>query len=234
MLLRPIFDIWYFVFLIPPFLLVLWAQFRVKSTYSRYSKVPNTQGVTGLEAARGLLRTNELGHVNIEGVPGELSDHYNPRDKTLRLSQGVARSSSVAALGIVAHEVGHALQDAQGYKPLHLRTAIAPAVRIGSYLGYIFFLAGLFIGLTGLAWAGVIFFSGSVIFSLITLPVEFNASARALTMLKDGSLMDSAELKGVKSVLSAAALTYVAALAQALATLLYYVFLLTGSGRRRS
>lgn len=234
MFLRPVFDIWYFVFLIPPFLLVLWAQFRVNSTYSRYSKVPNTQGVTGLAAATHLLRANGLSHVNIEGVAGELSDHYDPRGKTLRLSQDVARSGSIAALGIVAHEVGHALQDAQGYKPMHIRAALVPAARIGSYLGYILFLAGLFIGLTGLAWAGIVFFSTSVIFSLLTLPVEFNASTRALTMLKDGRLLDSGELDGAKKVLSAAALTYVAALAQALATLLYYVFLIAGSGRRRS
>jgi Zn-dependent membrane protease YugP len=233
MFLRPVFDIWYFVFLIPPFLLVLWAQFRVNSTYGRYSKVPNAQGITGLAAAGHLLQTNDLSHVNIEGVAGKMSDHYDPQGKTLRLSQGVAHSSSVAALGIVAHEVGHAIQDAQDYKPMHIRAALVPATRIGSYLGYILFFAGLFIGLTGLAWAGIIFFSTSVIFSLLALPVEFNASARALTILKDGSLLDSTELEGAKKVLSAAALTYVAALAQALATLLYYVFLISGSGRRR-
>jgi Zn-dependent membrane protease YugP len=231
---RPFFDIWYFVFLIPPFLLVLWAQFRVSSTYSRYSKVPNMQGITGVQAAEDLLRINRLGQVNIEGVPRELSDHYDPRDKTHRLSQNVAHSRSVAALGIVAHEVGHAVQDAQGYGPLRLRATLVPAVNIGSYLGYIFFLAGLFIGITGLAWAGIIFFSGSVIFSLVTLPVEFNASSHALDMLKGSGFVDGADLKGAKSVLSAAALTYVAALAQALATLLYYVFLIMGSGRRRS
>ena len=226
------FDPLYFVFALPALLLAFYAQFKVQSSYRKYLRVPNQQGISGLEAARRLLYDNGLSHVHIEGTRGELTDHYDPRTETLHLSAGVARSHSVAALGIVAHEVGHAVQDATAYAPLKLRSGLVPMVNIGSWLGPILFMVGLLFN-PNLAWVGVAAFAGSLIFALITLPVEFNASSRAVQMLQTSGLVSQAELKEARSVLSAAALTYVAAVAQALSTLLYYIFLLTGSRRRR-
>jgi Zn-dependent membrane protease YugP len=172
----------------------------------------------------------------VEEVPGELSDHYDPGKKILRLSKGVAQSRSVASLGIVAHEVGHAMQDAANYTPLRVRSGLVPAVRIGSWLGPIIFFVGFFlsgfIGSTSIAWLGLFLFAGTVVFALITLPVEFNASNRAMQLLRSYQLADGRELKETKEVLDAASLTYIAALAQALSTMLYYVFLLTGFSRR--
>ena len=225
----------YFVFIAPALLLMLLAQFKVQGTYRKYSQVANRLGISGLEAAQRLLRANGLNHVAVKGIRGQLTDHYDPRSKELRLSEGVARSASVAALGIVAHECGHAVQDKTGYFPLRLRAGLVPMVNIGGYLGYIFFLAGLFLQMTGLVWLGVIFFSGGVVFALATLPVELNASRRATQMLESAGLVRGQdELKQAKSVLNAAALTYVAALAMALFQLLYYISIAAGmSGRRR-
>lgn len=228
------FDPMYLVFALPALLLALYAQFKVQSAYRKYSRIPNTRGVTGLEAAQWLLQANGLGHISVEGAPGQLTDHYDPRRKVLRLSRGVAHSRSIAALGIVAHEVGHAVQDARAYAPLRLRSGLVPVVTLGSWLGPILFILGILIGLTNLAWLGVIFFSGSVVFALITLPVEWDASNRALRMLRSYGLVGSQDLEGAKKVLSAAALTYVAALAQAISTLLYYLFLLGGMSRDES
>ena len=222
------FDPLYFVFALPALLLGLYAQQKVHSAYSQYQQVPNSRGLTGVEVARRLLATQGLSHVNVEGTPGELSDHYDPRTKTLRLSPDVARSPTVAALGIVAHEVGHALQDAQGYAPLRLRAGLVPVVNLGSWLGPILFVIGLLVQATSLAWAGVLLFSGAALFALVTLPVEFDASRRALRLLQEHFLVDRRELAGVRAVLNAAALTYVAALVQSLSTLAYYLFLLTG------
>jgi Zn-dependent membrane protease YugP len=231
-----IFDPRYLVFALPALLLAFYAQWRVRSAYERYSREPNNRGLSGSEVARILLRSAGLGHIRVEEVPGQLSDHYDPGKDILRLSQGVSQSRSVAALGIVAHEVGHAMQDAANYVPLRLRSGLVPAVKIGSWLGPIIFLAGFFLsGLTGstaIAWLGLFLFAGTVVFALITLPVEFNASNRALQLLQTYQLADGRELQETKKVLDAAALTYVAALAQALSTLLYYVFLLTGFSRR--
>ena len=225
----------YFVFIAPALLLMLFAQFKVQGTYRKYSKVANRLGISGREAAQRLLRANGLNHVVVKDVRGQLTDHYDPRSKELRLSEGVARSASVAALGIVAHECGHAVQDKAGYLPLRLRASLVPMVNVGGYLGYIFFLIGLFLQMTGLVWLGVIFFSGGVVFALATLPVELNASRRATQMLESAGLTRGQdELKQAKSVLNAAALTYVAALAMALFQLLYYVSIAAGmSGRRR-
>jgi Zn-dependent membrane protease YugP len=225
----------YFVFIAPALLLMLFAQFKVQGTYRKYSQVANRLGISGLEAAQRLLRANGLNHVEVKGIHGQLSDHYDPRSKELRLSEGVARSASVAALGIVAHECGHAVQDKAGYFPLRLRAGLVPMVNIGGYLGYIFFLVGLFLQMTGLVWLGVAFFSGGVLFALATLPVELNASNRATQMLESAGLVRGQdELKQAKSVLNAAALTYVAALAMALLQLLYYISIAAGmSGRRR-
>jgi Zn-dependent membrane protease YugP len=177
-----------------------------------------------------------LSHIRVEQVPGQLSDHYDPKKDILRLSKGVAQSRSVASMGIVAHEVGHAMQDQTNYAPLRLRSGLVPAVTVGSWLGPIVFLVGMllagFTGSTTIAWFGLFLFAGTAVFSLVTLPVEFNASNRALKLLRTYQLANGGELQEAKKVLDAAALTYVAALAQSLSTLLYYVFLLTGFSRR--
>lgn len=224
------FDPLYLVFMLPALALAFFAQMKVKGAYAKYTRVANSRRLTGLDAARIILGPEGLNGVQVEGTPGELTDHYDPRTKKLRLSAGVAQQPSVAALAIVAHEIGHALQDHQGYAPLKLRGAIVPAVTVSSWVAPLLFFIGFLLGLTQLAWLGVLFFGISVIFSLITLPVEFDASRRALRLLESYNLADGAELQGARSVLNAAALTYVAALAQTLLTLLYYVSIL---GRRR-
>lgn len=224
----------YLVFALPALLLAIYAQWKVRSTYERYLKVPNSAGMTGLDAARALVRSAGLS-LQLEGTQGVLSDHYDPRSKTLRLSSGVAQSASVGAVAIVAHEMGHALQDAQAFALLRLRSGLVPVVNLTSWLGPILFGLGWFMQYTPLATAGVVLFAGAVVFSLLTLPVELDASRRALRLLKDARILtEESAIKGARSVLSAAALTYVAALAQALSTMLYYVFLLTGGRRRRS
>jgi Zn-dependent membrane protease YugP len=186
--------------------------------------------------ARILLRSAGLEQVRVEEATGRLGDHYDPSKKVLRLSRGVAQGRSVASLGIVAHEVGHAMQDATNYGPLRVRAGLVPAVQIGSWLGPIVFLVGMLLsgisGSTTIAWLGLFLFAGTVVFALITLPVEFNASKRAQQMLRVYQLADGRELQETKRVLDAAALTYIAGLAQAISTLLYYVFLLTGFSRR--
>lgn len=224
----------YFVFALPALLLAIYAQWKVRSTYRRYLEVPNSAGMTGLDAARALARSAGLS-VQLEGAQGVLSDHYDPRSKTLRLSQGVAKSASVGAVAIVAHEMGHALQDAQAFALLRLRSGLVPVVNFTSWLGPILFGLGWFMQYPPLATAGVVFFGGAVVFSLLTLPVELDASRRALRLLKDARIVtEESAIKGARSVLSAAALTYVAALAQAVSTMLYYLFLLSGGRRRRS
>jgi Zn-dependent membrane protease YugP len=225
------FDPMYLVFVLPALLLAMYAQFKVKGAYAKYTQVRNHRGLTGLDAARVILPAEQLNDVSIEGIPGQLTDHYDPRSKKLRLSQGVAQQPSVASLAVTAHEIGHALQDHQGYAPLKLRGAIVPAVQVSSWVGPILFFLGLLLGATQLAWLGIILFGLGAVFALITLPVEFNASQRALRLLQTYQLADGSELQGAKAVLDAAALTYVAALAQTLATLLYYVTIL--GGRRR-
>jgi Zn-dependent membrane protease YugP len=231
-----LFDPRYLIFALPALLLAFYAQARVRSAYNRYSRKPNARGLSGYEIARILLRSAGLDHVKVETVGGNLSDHYDPTRNVLRLSKGVSENRSVASLGIVAHEVGHAMQDAANYAPLRVRSGLVPAVRIGSWLGPIIFIIGFLLsgatGSTTIAWIGLFLFAGTVVFALITLPVEFNASNRALALLRTYHLADGQELQETKKVLDAAALTYVAALAQALSTLLYYVFLLTGFSRR--
>jgi len=226
----------YLIFALPALLLAFYARAKVSSAYKRYSAQPNQRGLTGYDAARVLLRSAGLEGIGVEEVPGRLSDHYDPGKKVLRLSQGVARSPSVASLGIVAHEIGHAVQDATNYGPLRLRSGLVPMVSIGSWLGPIVFIAGYLLSAvthsTAIAWLGLFLFAGTVVFALVTLPVEFNASKRAVQLLNTYGLAAGQELQQTKQVLDAAALTYVAALAQSLSTLLYYVFLLTGSSRR--
>jgi len=227
------YNVLYFVFGLPALLLAFYAQYKVRSAYNRYSKIANQRRLTGADVARYLLGANALGHVDVEGTRGQLTDHYDPRTKTLRLSEGVGHSASVAALGIVAHEVGHATQDATGYLAFRLRAGLVPVSTFGSYLGPILFMIGLLFQSFNLALVGVVFFAAAAVFAFVTLPIELNASSRALKMLQSSGLVVSAsEERGVKGVLSAAALTYVAAVAQALSTLLYYVFFLSGMRRR--
>jgi hypothetical protein len=224
------FDPLYFVFALPALLFALFAQWKVKSAYDKYTRVPNERGMTGLQAARQLISANGL-NIALESAEGHLTDHYDPMSKTVRLSSDVARMPSVAALGIVAHELGHAMQDKTGYTLLRLRGTMVPAVNIGSWLGPIFFMIGIWINFTGLAWLGVAAFSLAFVFALVTLPVELDASSRALKMLQANNLVSRFEYDGVKAVLTAAALTYIAAVAQALSQLLYYLFILLGRGR---
>jgi hypothetical protein len=224
----------YFVFALPALLLGLWAQFRVQGAFNRYSQVRSLRGMTGAQAARYVLDSVGLRHVAVERSGGLLSDHYDPRSKTLRLSSGVFDSPSVAALGVAAHEAGHAIQDLQNYAPLRLRSNLVPAVQIGSWLGPIIFMVGLFMSSAvgqSIAWLGVIIFGISAVFAIVTLPVEFDASKRAKEILVAQGILGQQEMVGVNKVLDAAALTYVAAAIQAVSTLLYYVFLLTGARR---
>lgn len=227
------FDPLYLVFAIPPLLFGLWAQWRVKYTVSRYANVPVSNGLTGAQVARRLLDAEGLTQVAIEPTPGVLTDHYDPGSKVLRLSESVYGVPSVAAAGIAAHEMGHAFQDAAHYAPLALRSTMVPTVRFGSWLGPILFLVGWWTNLLGLAWFGVILFGAVALFALVTLPVEFDASRRAKALLSSHRLLSQSEMGGVEAVLNAAALTYVAAAAQAIGNLLYYVMLLTGVSRQR-
>ncbi len=227
------FDPLYLVFALPGLLLGLWAQSRVKRAFNKYAKVRTLRGVTGAQVARALLDAQGLYDVAIEESKGFLSDHYDPRAKVLRLSPEVYRTPSIAAAGVAAHEMGHALQDANGYMPLQLRSALVPAAQFGSSLAPWLFIGGLLLNFTTLAWGGVLLFGAAVLFTLVTLPVEFDASKRAKQLLVSNGVLIGDEIKGVDKVLDAAALTYVAAAVSAIGTLLYYVFLLTGGSRRR-
>ncbi len=221
----------YFLFALPALILGLYAQFKVKAAFARYSKVRSGTGLTGAAAARRILDANGLGHVDVERVSGFLSDHYDPRSKTLRLSPDVYDSPSLAAVGVAAHEAGHALQDQQHYAPLKLRSALVPAVQFGSWLGPIIFMVGLLLSAAvgnTIAWLGLLIFGATAVFALVTLPVEFNASKRAKQLLVTEGVLVPQEVQGVNKVLDAAALTYVAAAIQAVMTLLYYAFLLLG------
>ena len=230
--------IYWLLFALPGLLLGLWAQMRVKSAFSKYSRVGTARGITGAQAARMILDHYGLYDVQIEEVKGFLTDHYDPRKKVLRLSPDVGRSSSLAAVGVAAHESGHALQHAKGYAPLQLRTSLVPAVQFGSWLGPLIFMAGFllqaFVGGTfgfQIALVGLVLFALTAVFSIVTLPVEFDASRRAKKELVAIGILSSGEMKGVKTTLNAAALTYVAAAIAAIGQVLYYAFLLFG--RRR-
>jgi len=218
----------YLLFSLPALLLGFWAQFRVQGSIKKYSRVANMSGMKGSEVARRILDYNGLHDVEVEPVQGFLSDHYDPAKRVLRLSRDVYASNSVAAAGIAAHEAGHAIQHAQGYMPLTIRTAIVPAVQIGSWLGPIIFLAGLLLLGNTVAWVGLALFGATAAFALVTLPVEFDASRRAKAILADSGMVYATNMDGVNSVLNAAALTYVAAAVQAISTLMYYAFLLMG------
>jgi Zn-dependent membrane protease YugP len=228
------FNINYLIYMIPAFILMAATSWYVRSAYGKWSQVRARSGLTGAQAAQRLISASGLYGIQIVPIAGEMTDNYDPRTKTLNLSQGVGNTPSVAALAIAAHELGHAMQDAQDYLPLRFRAALVPAVNIGSNLGWILIMIGLFIGWTQIAWLGIIVFSAGAVFSLATLPVEFDASARAKHMLAEsGIIVGDDELGGVNSVLNAAALTYVAALVTSVMQLLYYISLV-GGGRRRS
>jgi uncharacterized protein len=229
-----LFNFNYLLFMLPAILFTMLVQFYVNSAYRKWSQVPARSRMTGSDAAQRLIRSNGLYNVQLKGIGGQLTDRYDPSQKTLYLSQDVANGASVAAMAVAAHELGHALQDQEGYFPLRLRAAMVPAVNIGSMLGWVFIIIGILINFTGLAWLGVFFFGLGAIFALATLPVELNASARARAMLTNaGIIVGDDEARGVKSVLNAAALTYVAALATAILQVLYYVSLVGGMGGRR-
>ena len=217
------YDPTYFL-LIPGLLLALYAQFKVSSTFAHYKKVPSRVHMTGAEIARAILDSNGCRDVRIERVSGSLTDHYDPENGVLRLSSEVYGSTSVAALGVAAHEAGHAIQDAQDYAPLRIRANLVPVANIGSNMAIPLFMLGLIMSWEPLTKIGIFAFAFSVLFYLVTLPVEFNASRRAVTVLASGYLPQD-EVKGVKAVLSAAALTYVAAALQAVLQLLRLVLL---------
>lgn len=217
-----IFDPIYVLILGVGFLLSLGAQIWVKSAVNRWSQVPTSRGMTGRQVAQAILDARGIGGVTIEVVPGRLSDHYDPRTRTLRLSPDIYNGRSVAAAGIAAHEVGHAIQHQEGYAPMKLRQKMVPVANIGTSLGLWITIAGIAIGISGLATAGVLLFGGFVAFTLVTLPVEFDASARAKKVLIGQRLVSGEEARGVSQVLSAAAATYVAAALAAIMQLLYW------------
>lgn len=211
---------WTMILVIPGLLLGIWAQYRVSSSFSKYSKVTTRVGQSADEVARELLNRNGCGNVSVREIGGKLSDHYDPRSNTLRLSDGVFGSTSVAAIGVAAHECGHAMQQQEGYGPLKLRSAMVPVVNIGSNLYFPIFLFGLLFSWEPLIYVGIACFSLTLLFGLVTLPVEFNASKRAMAALSDGGYMTGEELDGARAVLNAAAMTYVASVVSSLLQLL--------------
>ena len=217
---------WTLILLVPALLLGAYAQMRVSSAFNRFSQVPAASGLTGAEAARRILDANGLQGVSIEMVSGRLSDNYDPRGKVLRLSQDVGGRNSLASLGVAAHEVGHALQDAAGYAPMKIRSTLVPAANIGSNLGFILFFVGLMMGRNPVMMnLGIVLFSAAVLFTVITLPVELNASRRAMTALANTGILVGAEADGAKKVLNAAALTYVAAALMAILNLVRLILI---------
>ena len=220
----------YYAFMLPGIIIALWASFRVKSAFNKYSRVTNSRGLTGAMAAERVLQMNGVNGVRIERVSGNLTDHYDPRTNVIRLSDSVYDSASVAAVGVAAHEAGHAVQYAKNYAPIKLRAAIIPICNFGSQLSLPLIILGSILLSDLLVGIGIALFSLSVIFQLVTLPVEFNASRRAIEAVSDGALLADGEVKGARKVLSAAAMTYVASLLQSLLILLYYI---TRYGNRR-
>ena len=219
------FDKYYLLLVVPTLILAIYAQIKVQATFARFSKKESRGHVTGAEAARVLMRANGISDISIEEVSGSLTDHYDPTAKKLRLSESVYGETSIAAIGVAAHETGHAIQHATGYGPLALRSYLVPVANIGSMIGPYIAIAGLFFGLPFLLDIGIVLFAGAVLFYLITLPVEFDASARAVAILRGNAVLSDEELSGVKKVLSAAAMTYVASALTAVASLLRLVLL---------
>ena len=225
-------DYWYIVLVIPAVILSLIASWNVNATFKKYSKVASRSGLTGAESARRVLAANGVYNVTIEHVSGNLTDHFDPKTNTIRLSDAVYGSNTVAAVGVAAHEAGHAVQHALGYAPMKVRAAIIPVTNIGANISWPLVLIGLLLGSYSLAMLGVIAFGFSTLFQLVTLPVEFNASHRAVAAL-ESTFSSEDEISGAKKVLFAAAMTYVAALAVSLANLLRLFFIVSGNSRRR-
>jgi Zn-dependent membrane protease YugP len=219
------FDEYYLILVVPAIILSLWAQIKVKSTFAKYSKIACSRNITGKDAAALLLRVNQINDVRIEAVGGSLTDHYAPSAKVLRLSQPVYNQCSIAAVGVAAHETGHAIQHARSWGPLVLRSTLVPVANIGSSFGPWLAIAGIFASIPILINIGILLFGAAVAFYLVTLPVEFNASGRAIAILRDNNVLSSEELKGVKKVLTAAALTYVASALTALMSFLRLILL---------
>ena len=210
---------------IVPLLFGFWAQMKVKRTFARYSKVAPRNGMTGAQAAAAVLQSSGLQGLQIRPIAGRLSDHYDPRSKTLNLSADVGQASSLAAAGVAAHEAGHAIQDAQHYRPMRIRQTLVPAATVGQSLWFFPVVLGLIMGLTGLVTIGLVLFSAIVLFQLVTLPVEFDASKRALQSLETSGLLAQDEIGGARAVLNAAALTYVAGFVASLGQLIYFFLL---------
>lgn len=224
----------YLLYMAPAILLMLAAQMYVNSSYRKWGQVRTRSGITGLDAVQRIISVSGLEEMPVRQISGQLTDHYDPRKKELSLSSSVYQGSSIAAVAIAAHELGHAQQDQEGYFPLQLRSMLVPAVNIGSTLGWILIMVGLVLNVIGIAWLGVLAFSGGAVFALATLPVELNASARAKVLLKNSGVISTAqEEQGVNTVLNAAALTYVAALFTAVMQLLYWISIVSGGRRRR-
>lgn len=224
-------DPYYLLLVVPAFIFALYAQFRVKSTFGKYRRILNRRGLTGADVARAILDNNGLYDVSVQQNPGELTDHYDPRTRIVRLSETVYGSTSVAAIGVAAHETGHAIQHKVGYAPLALRSSLVPVANIGTTLGFPLAIFGLFFNWGILLELGILLYTAAVVFLLVTLPVEFNASSRAIETLETTGLLAYDEIEPAKKVLRAAAMTYVAAAAVAIANLLR--LLLLASGRRR-
>ncbi len=222
---------WTVLLVIPAFILSVWAQIKVSTTFNRFSKYPTRYGITGAMAARRVLDANGLYDVKIEHIRGNLTDHYDPRTNVIRLSDSVFAASSAAAVGVACHEAGHAVQHAKGYFPIKVRSAVIPITRIGSMLAIPLFILGLLLATDVLLLSGILLYCAVTFFQLVTLPVEFNASARALEAIESSGMLEKNELGAAQKVLSAAAMTYVAALATSLLTLLRLV-ILAGGGRR--
>jgi hypothetical protein len=218
------FDPLFLLFLVPGVLLSLWASFRVRSSFSKYGDVPSARGLTGAQVAETLLRSRGARGVRIEATRGQLTDHYDPRHQVLRLSRSVYGSSSLAAVGVAAHEAGHALQHADGYAPLKFRSAIVGPASLGSNLGFFLAIIGLVFNAAQLVWLGCALFGVFVLFTLATLPVEFDASRRAIAALKAQNILGPKELEGASSVLRAAGMTYLASAATAVLQLAYFAF----------
>ena len=217
------FDPLYFVVVGPALLLSLWAQVKVQSTFKRFSQVATNSGLSGAEAAGRILQAFGAQQVEVQRTQGFLSDHYDPRKRVLRLSPPVFGGRSISSIGVAAHEAGHALQHAQGYFPLKIRTALVPITQLGSWLAWPLLLIGLMMSAAALIKLGILFFSGAVLFQLVTLPVEFDASKRAVAILGNQGILSGTELDGTRKVLSAAALTYVAGAAAAVLQLVYFL-----------
>lgn len=226
---------WYwdntFLILIPGLLIALYAQIRISSTYAKYNEIKNIKGISGYEAARMILDRNGMNNVQVQTIGGKLSDNFDPRTNTLNLSEKVSKERTIAAISIAAHECGHAIQHQENYGPIRLRSVLVPVVRVSSILSWILIIAGYVMGILGMTTIGIIFFSTMVVFQLVTLPVEFNASQRALVQLESAGIATQTEAYGARKVLNAAAFTYVAATLVALLQL-FRIIMLFG-GRRR-